>query len=101
MPSRLTPEEKHRRLELYNRGLKDVDIAASLGKSATCVCRWRQARGLPVNSAPINHTRPLPLPPDQREEMRTFLLSLTVWAERIPRGQKIDVGWFMAEWRKM
>ena len=40
-------EEKEQRMELYNKGLNDVEIAKIQNRSIACVSLWRNRKGLP------------------------------------------------------
>jgi len=42
----LSPEEEARRLELYNQGLSDYEIASFASCSAEGIASWRRRRGL-------------------------------------------------------
>jgi len=45
----LPPEKEARRLELYNQGLSDCEIASLVGCSPRGITTWRWKRGLPAH----------------------------------------------------
>lgn len=47
--SRLSELRENKRLELYNRGLNDAQIARILGLNNSTVSQWRRDRGLQSN----------------------------------------------------
>lgn len=46
---RLDPEEHEERLQLYNAGMTDSEIADCVGSSREAITSWRAKRGLPVH----------------------------------------------------
>lgn len=50
---RLTAIETAKRLDLYDQGLSDFEIAAALGNTPLRIGRWRCGRGLPSNASPF------------------------------------------------
>lgn len=48
----LLDTEYSRRLELYNRGLTDLEIGMRCGVCETTICAWRHVNGLPPNGRP-------------------------------------------------
>lgn len=46
---RLPPEEEAKRMELYNRGFTDVEIAKALGHKQSTITSWRNSRNLETN----------------------------------------------------
>lgn len=49
---RLPKFSDHQALELYRKGMNDVDAAKKLGVTKGAVCAWRHKRGLPANKTP-------------------------------------------------
>ncbi len=47
-------EEDQKRLELYNRGLNDAEIAVKCGVSATAILKWRRKNNLSSNGKPVS-----------------------------------------------
>ena len=109
--SPLTEAENRLRLDLYQQGKDDTEIANILGLTPGSIWYWRKARGLPLNNknGPVskrtykNLDRVAPmeqvLDPDQCEAMRRFLGCLVTFSDRFP-GKKIDILMFAREYRK-
>lgn len=48
--SRLSEEEEKKRLDLYNQGMSDAEIAKKCYVIKSVICNWRTRRGLPPNA---------------------------------------------------
>ena len=102
MIKNLHSEDGRRRLEeLYKQGLSDGEIACQVGCSRNFIAKWRARHGLQTRhgnskSMPMEQA----LPPEGCELVREFLRMLVYYAGK-SEGAKIDVGRFMAEWRKV
>ena len=48
--SRLSEEEEKKRLDLYNQGMSDAEIAKRVYVIKSVICNWRTRRGLPPNA---------------------------------------------------
>lgn len=48
--SRLSEEEEKKRLNLYNQGMSDAEIAKRVYVIKSVICNWRTRRGLPPNA---------------------------------------------------
>lgn len=102
----LSKFEQDIRLELYNDGLTDNQVANILSINPHAMANWRHQRGLKANKdenrTVIDLSRTVSykgaLTPAQCEEMREFLICLEVLSKR-QRG-KVNVGEFIKEWRK-
>lgn len=103
----LSKQDHDWRLELYQDGLTDKQIANILPVTPHAMANWRSERGLKANKSEV---RPVvvdlsrvvryseALKPEQCAEMRDFLVCLEVLSKR-QRG-KVNVGEFIKEWRK-
>lgn len=94
----LLPVEKKRRMELYEKGLNDREIAEIIGKKESAITDWRHRRKLEANSK--NRLMPMQkvLTPDQCKVMRKFLLTLIKAYEM---NSELDISHFMKEYRKI
>ena len=48
--SRLSEQEEKKRLDLYNQGMSDEEIAERVYVIKSVICNWRKRRGLPPNA---------------------------------------------------
>lgn len=48
--SRLSEQEEKKRLDLYNQGMSDAEIANRVYVIKSVICNWRTRRGLPPNA---------------------------------------------------
>ena len=48
--SRLSEEEEKKRLDLYNQGMSDAEIANRVYVTKSVICNWRTRRGLSPNA---------------------------------------------------
>jgi len=105
----LDPAEHERRLELYNQGLSDGQIAAIIGRHSSSIFFWRRRCGLPAHQHNDQHNGTVSsgvpmnqvLTPEQCAEMRMFLTALVALRRELPPGQKPDIRKFIAQWRKL
>lgn len=111
---RISEQEEKQRLELYNQGLVDREIAERLGMTKSGISNWRESRRLPANRKRrertgqreymLTHLRGVPmeeaLDPRQCEVVRIFLRALVTAANRA-KGKRYEVGAFMKAWREM
>lgn len=93
----LSPEEESKRMRLYKQGLTDRKIAEIFGYRRGRVQQWRYARGLPSNSS-VSVPMEEALTAEQCKVMWRFLNHLLVAHSMNP---DLDVGGFMAEYRKI
>jgi len=102
----LSPAETAHRLELYNRGLTDRELAEAVGISYNSAYDWRRNRNLPRHAAELRHyddyKHHVPmeeaLSPDQCGRMRAFLGGLIFLANK-HTGKQVDVSSYMKNYR--
>lgn len=104
----LTPEEEQIRLNLYNQGLNDKEIAQKVGIKGNGISHWRYSRNLPAINDVCDQGRPggtpmeVALSPVQCEDMKRFLASLLKYNDIAKKaGRKLNIARFMAEYRKL
>ena len=85
--------------ELYRKGFTDGEIGKRLNCGHSTVARWRSIHGYQAytrKALPMEQA----LPPEGCELVREFLRMLLFYAGK-NEGARIDVGRFMAEWRRV
>lgn len=109
---KLPPEESALRYKLYNQGLSDQEIADRCGVGHGVISSWRNRHhlechwvrmpaalgsksGMEWGSVPMEDA----LTPDQCNTVKGFLRALVCMANQRP-GKPVDVGGFMAEYRR-
>lgn len=92
----------YQRMEMYNQGMTDKEMADRLGCRRETLCAWRKKNNLPINKAESWGGCPMEeaLTPAQCNEMRAFLACL-VRATSNRSGIKLDVGAFCHEYRNL
>ena len=87
------------RLELYNKGLTDSQIAEAEGCSIGAIRGWRHRRNLPYNRR--SNFDVSAMPKWEREIIRDFIADLLCFCDKVGMTPKADgIGEAMNIWRE-
>ena len=89
------------RMELYQQGLTDKEIALIVGVKSAAIWAWRKKLGLKRDKGLYNRNCPMEqaLTPDQCHQMKYFLAKMIATQDLYP-SRKLDVNQFMQDYRE-
>lgn len=87
------------RMELYQQGINDQEIAAIIGKKETAIKAWRRKNNL-IAHQKVNVPMEQALTSSQCDKMRIFLQKLISTQNMCP-DKRLDINVFILEYRKI
>lgn len=93
------PNTNQQRMDLYQQGKNDYEIAAACGVTESAIRYWRGTHRLKRNQWPYTVRLEQALTESQVKQMERFLACLTAYADRFP-DETIDVLRFAKEYGK-